>query len=349
MGATAKGRSRTPIAVSMGDPAGIGPEISLKAWAERGKRNLPPFVLYANPDALTERSRQLSLPVTLQNIGCLSEAVDVFARALPVRPVPLAAPVTPGVPNPANAKAVIAAIEQATAAVIDGEAMALVTNPIAKSVLTASGFAYPGHTEFLAALAQRHFSGQRFHPVMMLASRELRIVPLTIHIPLADVPKAITREAIIDTARITFEALQRDFSIAEPRVAITGLNPHGGEDGTMGEEESKVIAPAIADLRREGFWVTGPYPADTLFHTGARASYDAVIAMYHDQALIPFKTIAFDQGVNVTLGLPFVRTSPDHGTAFDIAGQACASPQSLIESLRLAADIAAARATSAPR
>lgn len=349
MGATAEGRSATPIAVSMGDPAGIGLEICLKAWTERRVRKLPPFVLFADLDALTERSRQLGLPETVQDIGSLSEAVDIFDRAVPVRPVPLAARVTPGAPNPANAAAVIAAIEQATAAVVGGEAMALVTNPIAKSVLAASGFAYPGHTEFLAALAQQHYPGQCFRPIMMLASRELRVVPLTVHIPLADVPKAITREAIMDTARITFEALKRDFSIAAPRVAITALNPHGGEAGTIGNEERKVIAPAIADLRGEGFLVTGPHPADTLFHLGARAGYDAVIAMYHDQALIPFKTVAFDHGVNVTLGLPFVRTSPDHGTAFDIAAQACASPQSWIESLKLAAQIAAARTAAAPR
>ncbi len=349
MGVTAEGRFRTPIAVSMGDPAGIGLEICLKAWSERRERSLPPFVLFADPDALTERSRQIGLPVPLQNIGPLSEAVDTFATALPVRPIPLAARVTPGVPNPANAANIIAAIEQATAAVVGGEAMALVTNPIAKSVLAAAGFAYPGHTEFLAALAQRHFHGQRFHAVMMLTSHELRVVPLTIHIPLADVPKAITRKTIIDTARITFEALKRDFAIATPRVAITGLNPHGGEDGTMGDEERNVIAPAIADMRNEEFAVTGPHPADTLFHSAARGRYDAVITMYHDQALIPFKTIAFDHGVNVTLGLPFVRTSPDHGTAFDIAAQACASPQSLLESLRLAAQIADARAASRPK
>ena len=348
MGTTAKRRIGMPIAVSMGDPAGIGLEICLKAWAERRARNLPPFVLFADPNTLTQRIRLMGLAATPQIIGSLSEAVDVFTSALPVRPVSLAAPVTPGVPNPANAAAVIAAIEQATAAVIGGEAMALVTNPIAKSVLASSGFAYRGHTEFLAALAHRHFVEQRFHPVMMLASEELRVVPLTIHIPLADVPKAVTREAIMDTARITFEALKRDFVIAAPRVVVTGLNPHGGEQGTIGDEERNVIAPAIAELRREGFSLTGPHPADTLFHSGVRASYDAVIAMYHDQALIPFKTIAFDRGVNVTLGLPFVRTSPDHGTAFDIAAQACASPQSFIESLRLAAQIATARAAAAP-
>jgi len=349
MGVTAQGRFDAPIAVSMGDPAGIGLEICLKAWSQRRERGLPPFVLFADPDALTERGRQIGLPVPLQNIGPLSEAVDVFAAALPFRPVPLATRVTPGVPNPANAAAVITAIEQATAAVGGGEAMALVTNPIAKSLLAASGFAYPGHTEFLAALAQRHFSDQSFHAVMMLTSRELRVVPLTVHIPLADVPKAITRKTIIETARITFEALKRDFAIVTPRVAITGLNPHGGEDGTLGNEERNIIAPAIADIRKEGLAVTGPHPADTLFHSAARGRYDAVIAMYHDQALIPFKMIAFDHGVNVTLGLPFVRTSPDHGTAFDIAAQACASPQSLIESLRLAAQIAAARAASQPK
>jgi len=348
MCAAAKRRYRTPIAVSMGDPAGIGAEISLKAWAQRNAHDLPPFVLFADAPTLTQRIRLMDLAARPQIIRSLSEAVDVFASALPVWPVSLAEPATPGTPNPANATAVITAIEHATAAVISGEAMALVTNPIAKSVLASSGFAYPGHTEFLAALARRHFPSLRIRPVMMLASEPLRVVPLTIHIPLADVPKEVTREAILDTARITFEALKRDFAIATPRVAVTGLNPHSGEEGTMGSEERNVIAPAIEDLCREGYSITGPHPADTLFRAGIRGSYDAVIAMYHDQALIPFKTLAFEHGVNVTLGLPFVRTSPDHGTAFDIAAQATASPQSFMESLRLAAQIATARAPAAP-
>ena len=349
MGAAAECRFGMPIAVSMGDPAGIGLELCIKAWMERGKHNLPPFVLYADPEALEERSRLLGLPIPLQVIGAPSEAAAVFATALPVRRVPLAVPAIPGAPNPANAGAVIAAIQQATDAVLSGETMALVTNPIAKSVLTASGFTYTGHTDFLAALAQGQFPNQQFNPVMMLASRELRVVPLTIHIPLAEVPRSITRASIMNTARITYESLQRDFAIAAPRVAIAGLNPHAGEDGTIGDEERNVIAPAIAALRSQGLSVTGPFPADTLFHPSARGSYDAVIAMYHDQALIPFKTIAFDHGVNVTLGLPFVRTSPDHGTAFDIAAQVRASPNSLIESLRLAVRIAAARAATVQR
>jgi 4-hydroxythreonine-4-phosphate dehydrogenase len=222
-----------------------------------------------------------------------------------------------------------------------------VTNPIAKSVLYAAGFAHPGHTEFLAALGERHAPGRRFHPVMMLAAPELRIVPLTVHIPLAEVPRAISRGLIFETVRTTWDALRRDFAIAQPRIAVTGLNPHAGEGGAIGAEERQVIAPAILELQSEGLTVTGPHPADTLFHAAARRGYDAVIAMYHDQALIPVKTLAFDTAVNVTLGLPFVRTSPDHGTAFDIAGQGRASPESLIAALKLAHDIAARRAEAA--
>jgi 4-hydroxythreonine-4-phosphate dehydrogenase len=241
---------------------------------------------------------------------------------------------------------VIAAIEAATAAVARGEASALVTNPIAKHVVASASFPYPGHTEFLGALAARHWPGRPHTPVMMLAAPSLRVVPLTVHCRLADVPGAITRDLILETAHITHAALKRDFGIAAPRLAVTGLNPHAGEEGSMGREEIEVIAPAIAALRAEGLAVTGPHPADTLFHAAARARYDAVLCMYHDQALIPFKTVAFEDGVNVTLGLPFVRTSPDHGTAFDIAGEGRASARSFIEALKLAASIAAARAAA---
>jgi 4-hydroxythreonine-4-phosphate dehydrogenase len=250
------------------------------------------------------------------------------------------------VPDPANASAVIGAIEAATAAVAAGEATALVTNPIAKHVVTGPDFPYPGHTDFLAALAERHWPGRRYHAVMMLAAQGLRVVPLTVHIPFVDVPKAITRDKIGETVRITHAALKRDFGLQRPRIVVTGLNPHAGEEGTIGREEIDIIAPAIGDLCAEGLDVTGPHPADTLFHAAARATYDAAVCMYHDQALIPFKTVAFEDGVNVTLGLPFVRTSPDHGTAFGIAAEGCASALSFIESLRLAAAIAAARAAA---
>jgi len=347
MRAEPESRRAVPLAVSMGDPAGIGLEISLKAWGGRRERGLDPFVLFADLDALAERAHSLGLRVPILAIKELAEAAETFATALPVRPVPLPARPHPGVPDPANAPAVIAAIEEATQAVVCGQAAALITNPIAKHVLAQAGFAYPGHTDFLAALAERHCPGQRFRGVMMLAHRELRVVPLTVHCPLAQVPRSITRALIVDTVSIVHASLQRDFGVAVPRIAITGLNPHAGEAGALGREEIDVIAPAVAELRAKGFSVTGPHAADTLFHAAARHGYDAAIAMYHDQALIPFKTIAFEDGVNVTLGLPFVRTSPDHGTAFDIAAKGCASAQSFIQSLKLAAAIASARSKAA--
>jgi 4-hydroxythreonine-4-phosphate dehydrogenase len=340
------GNRRAPLAVSMGDPAGIGLEITLKAWVGRQGEALPPFVLFADPIATAERARSLGLTVPIAPIASMAEAANAFKTALPLRAVLLPARARAGVPDAANATAVIGAIEQATAAVVGGEAAALVTNPIAKHVVAHADFPYPGHTEFLAALAERHWPGRHFRPVMMLAAQGLRVVPLTVHCPLADVPRAVTRQGICETVRITHAALKRDFGVQQPRIAVTGLNPHAGEEGTMGREEIDVIGPAIGDLCAEGLKVTGPHPADTLFHAAARATYDAAVTMYHDQALIPFKTIAFEDGVNVTLGLPFVRTSPDHGTAFGIAEEGCASPQSFIESLKLASTIAAARAAA---
>lgn len=332
-----------PLALTMGEPAGIGLEIALRAWCERATRGLQPFLLYADPAAVIARARQLRLPVPVKIVEEASGAAAIFSAALPVRAVHLRVDTRPGHPDPANAGAVIAAIEEATAAVARGEAAALVTNPIAKNVLYAAGFKHPGHTEFLAALAEHHWPGRRFRPVMMLSSEELRVVPLTVHIPLADVPRSITRLLIVETGRITAHALRQDFGIASPRIAVTGLNPHAGEAGTIGHEERDIIEPAIKELRSEGIAVSGPHPADTLFHAAARTTYDAAIAMYHDQALIPLKTLAFDRGVNTTLGLPFIRTSPDHGTAFDIAGAGCASPQSLIAALKLAHAMAARR------
>lgn len=340
--------ARAPLAVSMGDPAGIGIEIAVRAWSARDAYSLPPFVLFADPDAVAARARLLGIELPVASISALAEAESVFATALPLQPVWLAAPARPGHPDPANAPAIIAAIEQAVAAVAAGHASALVTNPIAKHVLTHTGFAHPGHTEFLAALAERHFPGAPRQPVMMLASSQLRVVPLTVHCALSAVPAAITREAIMTTVRITHAALQSDFAIATPRIAVTGLNPHAGEEGTMGREEIDTIAPAIAALRAEGLDVTGPHPADTLFHAAARQGYDAAVAMYHDQALIPIKTLAFDEGVNVTLGLPFVRTSPDHGTAFDIAAKGQASARSFVEAVKLAHSISTARSVAQP-
>ncbi len=335
-----------PLALTMGDPAGIGLDIALAAWLAREAANIAPFVLFGDPDALAARARLLRLDVPVVCVSDPREAARHFAERLPVLAIPCAAPVTAGQPGAANAGAVVAAIEAAVLAVRDGRARAVVTNPIAKSVLQAHGFPHPGHTEYLEALAVRHFHATGARAVMLLAAEELRVVPLTVHIPLARVPEAITSEGIAVTARILAAALRDDFGFRTPHIAVTGLNPHAGEDGMLGDEDQRIIAPAIAALKREGLNVTGPYPADTLFHAAARATYDAVLAMYHDQALIPIKTLAFDRGVNVTIGLPFVRTSPDHGTAFSIAGSGRAEARSLIEALRLA-DRMARRRTDA--
>jgi 4-hydroxythreonine-4-phosphate dehydrogenase len=327
----------------MGDPAGIGIEIALKAWRVRRGRRLAPFVLFADPDAASEVARKVAPGTAIQPVAGLEEGAAIFDERLPLRPVRMLARPVAGRPDPANAPAVIAAIEGAVAAVESGEAAAVVTNPIAKATLASAGFSYPGHTEFLAALAGRHHPGHTFHPVMMLAAEELRVVPLTIHIPLKDVPTAVTSALIAKTVRVIDEALGR------PRIAVAGLNPHAGESGTIGREDAEVIGPAIRDLASQGYRVSGPYPADTMFHAGARKRYDIAIAMYHDQALIPIKTLAFDRGVNVTLGLPFVRTSPDHGTAFDIAGRGIANPESLIQALLMADAMAGARASGGAR
>jgi 4-hydroxythreonine-4-phosphate dehydrogenase len=335
-----------PLALSMGDPAGIGLEISLKAWLARAERGLPAFVLFADPASLSRCARSLGLNVPLITVQHASDACGVFHHALPVMPAGLAVPETAGSPDPRNGSAVIASIERAVAAVASGQASAVVTNPIAKSVLYQTGFSFPGHTEFLAELARLREPSRRFAPVMLLASDALKVVPLTVHIPLASVPAAISKPLIFEAVRTLWDALHNDFAIASPRIAVTGLNPHAGEGATMGREDSTIIAPAIEALKAEGLAVTGPHPADTLFHEAARRNYDAVVAMYHDQALIPIKTLAFDSGVNVTLGLPFVRTSPDHGTAFDIAGKGRANPESLIQALRMAAMIAARRSAA---
>lgn len=330
-----------PIALTLGDPAGIGPDITLAAWLRlrRDAEHLAPFALLGDVALLEARARALGLGVRCVAIGEIGEAGAVFQDALPVLPLALPSPVVAGQPEEANAPAVKASIERAVDLTMRGKALAVVTNPIAKHVLAAAGFGFPGHTEFLGALAREH--GAAASPVMMLSGAGLRVVPVTIHIALARVPKALTAELIIETAHVTAAGLQRWFGIARPRLAVTGLNPHAGENGLMGDEEARIIAPALAMLRREGFDVSGPHPADTLFHARARAGYDAAIAMYHDQALIPLKTLAFDDGVNVTLGLPFIRTSPDHGTAFDIAGTGKARPDSLIAALKLAAEMAA--------
>jgi 4-hydroxythreonine-4-phosphate dehydrogenase len=325
-------RYERPLALTLGDPAGIGPDIALLAYAARLVEEIPPFLWIGDPDVLAARADALDLAVPLVTVADPALAVERFAEELPVLPIEVAGPVVPGKPHERAAGAVQGSIERAVDLALAGEASAVVTNPISKAVLTRAGFAFPGHTEFLAHLAGREASAA----VMMLASEDLKVVPVTIHLPLKEVPRALSRSLILATLTTTARDLARYFGLQRPRIAVTGLNPHAGEDGTMGEEEIEVIIPAIEAARAQGLDVAGPYPADTLFHAAARKDYDVVVAMYHDQALIPFKTLAFEQGVNVTLGLPFVRTSPDHGTAFSLAGTGRASPRSLIEALRLA-------------
>lgn len=324
----------------MGEPAGIGGEITCKVWLRRGE-GVAPFFVIDDPNRLTAVSRRLNRILPVQVIATPADAMSVFAEALPVLPELLAVESVPGRPDPANALAVIASIERAVALVREGSAAAVVTNPIHKKTLYAVDFPYPGHTEFLAAL-----TGSDVRPVMMLACSDLRVVPVTIHISLRQAIAMLKTADIITCGRMAACALQTDFGIARPRLVVAALNPHAGEGGSMGEEEDSLIQPAIKALQGEGIDVCGPAPADTLFHHQARASYDAALCMYHDQALIPLKTIDFNGGINITLGLPFVRTSPDHGTALDIAGSGQADESSLMQALRTAQKIATRRATA---
>jgi len=332
-----------PLALTMGEPAGIGGEITLKAWLASRRATVPVFFAIDDPDRLAELGRGLGLATPIEAIDAPEQAAAVFQRALPVLPQPLAAAVRPGKPDPANAAAVTSAIERAAGFAGEGRAGAVVTNPVHKETLYRAGFPHPGHTEFLAALAGA--AG----PVMMLACPGLRVVPVTLHASLAEAVAALSTAAIVRCARVTAAALGRDFGLAKPRLAVAALNPHAGEGGTLGREEVEIIAPAVARLRADGIDARGPEPADTLFHAAARARHDAVICMYHDQALIPLKTIDFERGVNITLGLPFVRTSPDHGTAFDIAGTGKASAASLLAALEMAEAMTARRAAAAAR
>jgi 4-hydroxythreonine-4-phosphate dehydrogenase len=331
--------SDRPLALTLGEPAGIGPDLALEVWRRRASLDLPPFYLIAEPDFLARRARTLGLDVPLAAVAP-HEAGAAFARALPVSPLPLTISAAPGKPDASSAPAAIASIRRAVADVLAGAAAGVVTNPVAKNVLYQSGFAEPGHTEFLGRLAAEA-TGQPVHPVMMLWSSELAVVPVTIHLPLRDVVATLTSDLIVQTGRIVAHDLRTRFGVARPRIAVAGLNPHAGEDGALGGEDASIVAPAVERLRAEGIDAFGPLPADTLFHAAARARYDVALCMYHDQALIPIKTLAFERAVNVTLGLPFVRTSPDHGTAFDIAGTGRADPSSLIAALRLAARLAA--------
>jgi 4-hydroxythreonine-4-phosphate dehydrogenase len=329
-----------PLALTLGEPAGIGPELAIAAWLRRSELKLPAFYLTGDRDFLGRRAKLLGLDVRLKDVAA-EDAGAVFANALPVVATGHAATAQPGRPDGSSADAAIGSIRHAVSDVIAGRAAAVVTNPIAKSVLYRAGFRHPGHTEFLAELAGR--DGKPPQPVMLLWSPALAVVPVTIHLSVRDALTRLSSELIVSTVRIVARDLKHRFGVARPRLAISGLNPHAGEEGSLGDEEQTIIAPAIATLRGDGFDIRGPLPADTMFHESARKTYDCAICMYHDQALIPAKTLAFDDAVNVTLGLPFIRTSPDHGTAFDIAGSGRANPSSLIAALRLAARMAAMR------
>ena len=323
---------KPPLAMTMGDPAGIGPELSLLVWRER-RRGDAPFFLLAAPAHLAAIARRTGIDAPIIETEP-SQTAGAIERGLPVVPLENPVEAEPGRPDACNGEAIIESIARAVSAARSGEARAVVTNPIAKAVLYAAGFRFPGHTEYLGDLAKAW--EEPAFPVMMIWSEALAVVPVTIHIPLSEAPKALSVDLIVKTARMVDRDLRARFGLARPRLALAGLNPHAGEGGAMGREEITIIAPAIEQLRAEGVDAVGPLPADTMFHAKARARYDVALTMYHDQGLIPVKTLAFDDGVNVTLGLPFVRTSPDHGTAFDIAGKGVANPASLIAALKLA-------------
>ena len=338
---------RAPIVMTMGEPSGIGVEIALKAWSRRVIYDLPPFYLIADPNLVREeavvlgkaRASTRGAAFKVIEIAAPAESIDHFEHGLPVLCQPLAAKPVPGVLDKANAAAVLGAIEAAVLHVRTGQAAAIVTNPIQKSVLHETGFEHPGHTEYLAALC-----GDGHLPVMLLSCPGLKTVPVTIHLALEDAIAALTTEMIVERALITAKALDQDFGFRPPRLAIAGLNPHAGEAGNMGREEAEIIQPAIDQLRARGISVIGPMAPDSMFHEAARKTYDVAICMYHDQALIPVKTLGFENGINVTLGLPIIRTSPDHGTALDIAGKGQANSLSLISAVAYAGRIARNRA-----
>ena len=330
-----------PLALTIGEPAGIGPDIAIEAWRRRDDLGVPPFYLLGDAGYMADRAKRLGVEVTLAPTDAAG-AVEIFADAIPIVPVGPVPTAAPGRPDDSSAPVALAAIRQAVADVTAGRAAAVVTNPIAKSVLYRAGFRHPGHTEFLAELAVDGAPAPM--PVMMLWSPTLAVVPVTIHVSLRDAIAQLTTDLIVRTARILVTDLTARFGIAKPRLAVAGLNPHAGESGSLGSEDQAIVAPAVEILRADGIDARGPLPADTMFHAAARKSYDCAVCMYHDQALIPIKTLAFDDGVNVTLGLPFIRTSPDHGTAFGIAGSGAANPSSLVAALKLAARMASAPA-----
>ena len=329
-------RNLPPIVLTPGEPAGIAPEITALAWQKLKSKPQCCFFLLGDADYWTVRNPG----VPLRRIKSASEAGAVFAKDLPVLHRPLASHPAAGKIDPATAPQVIAAIGEAVSLVFDAKASAIVTNPIQKEALYAAGFRHHGHTDYLAHLARDR--GHSVQEVMMLVAKDLRAIPITVHIPLAEVSRTLNGEAIMAHARVAARDLTRYFGIARPRLAFSGLNPHAGENGAIGTEDRDIILPAIRQLAAEGFAVSGPLPADTAFHAEARSQYDAILCMYHDQALIPVKTLDFHGGVNVSLGLPIIRTSPDHGTALNIAGTGTANPQSLIAAITLAAEMARA-------
>ncbi len=327
----------------MGEPAGIGGEITLQAWQGRSAARLAPFFVVDDPERLASLASRLGLKVPVVAIEVPEAAAETFNDALPVLPLSKSVVAEPGRLNPANAEAVLESIQRAVSLAQQNAAAAVVTNPIHKQILMEAGFKHPGHTEYLAELC-----GTEQAPIMMLACPELRVVPVTVHMPLSRVPEALSTAKIVEAGRTTAEALQRNFGIAKPRLAVAGLNPHAGEGGQLGPEDDAVVRPAVRELQEAGIAAFGPAAADSLFHAAARRSYDAALCMYHDQALIPIKTIDFEGGVNVTLGIPVIRTSPDHGTALDIAGQGKASPASLLAALRMAGEMAMAQQADQP-
>jgi len=327
-----------PLALTLGEPAGIGPDLALAIWRRRAELDIAPFYIVADADFLRRRARTLGLDIPIVTAEPASAAAS-FRTALPVVSLGIAVTAEAGHPDRSSAPAAVASIRRAVADVMAGVASAVVTNPVAKNVLYNWGFAEPGHTEFLAKLVQEA-TGKSLRPVMMLWSPELAVVPVTIHLPLKEIFKHLSIELVVETGRIVARDLSQRFGLRHPRLVVAGLNPHAGEAGALGQEDEAIVAPAVARLAADGIDVKGPIPADSMFHERARATYDAALCMYHDQALIPIKTLAFDHAVNVTLGLPFVRTSPDHGTAFDIAGTGSADPASLIAALRLAKRLA---------
>ncbi len=330
-----------PLALTMGEPAGIGPELAIKLWLDRVNSHIPPFVLIASEIQMTTCVKQLGYDIVFHKVEQPAEATDVFPRALPLLALDEDCDVSPGQLDPSAASCITGAIETAVQLALCGEVCGIVTNPIHKKNLYDSGFSFPGHTEFLAYLSNQN--GKSPQAVMMLQGGGLRTVPVTIHIALAKVPAALTNELIVQTAEIVHGDLVRCFGMERPRLVVAGLNPHAGEDGALGIEDMTIIKPAVETLRSRGFNIRGPLPADTMFHEVARKTYDVALCMYHDQALIPVKTLGFDTGVNITLGLDFIRTSPDHGTALDIAGQGIADTRSLAEAFRCAAQMAVCR------